>query len=258
MASTKMSNFTILPNEACRDKNLTPYERSVLGYLHSLHPCYPSYEDIGAATGISRSKVSEILHDLKAQGVITWVQGNSKGFNNEYTIRPSSEWRLVPKKAKPSKIRKSMRKRGQSANPPIQQGYPLTVNQCPTPQTGGSPHSNTPIILNNNIKEKSSQNEDTEDKANHEMNEIPTTNPLVHADDQSSMQGFSEVVSSFGAKHESTIAYFKELVRTSKQLNLIEIRDILKADDIQSYWPEGMQYYLDIYKQTKEIAEKNP
>ena len=118
-----MKNFTQIPNEICREKNLTPNEKAILIFIRSFNPSWPSYDDIKEGTGLSRKTVGILLKELKKQNIITWSSGRT-GLNNTYSMLPIDQWKLVPlnlknKKNGQKRPRKGISTRHQSTTPII-------------------------------------------------------------------------------------------------------------------------------------------
>ena len=101
-----MNNFTQISNDIIKNKDLTPYEKSVLGVLKSFNPCYPSYNDIAKYSGMSISKAKKTVQQLKDQNIITYIPGKTRvgKWHNEYTINPSGDWILASLNTKIKKI----------------------------------------------------------------------------------------------------------------------------------------------------------
>lgn len=101
-----MINFTQISNNVIRNPLLTPYEKVVLGVIQSFSPSFPSYSIIAKYSGMSVSKAKEVVKELVRQNVLVYIKGKSRvgKWNNEYSIKPSSEWRLAPLNTKNRKF----------------------------------------------------------------------------------------------------------------------------------------------------------
>ena len=166
------SGFEKIPrNEVIRNPSLTTEEKAILAVLSSYKPSYPSIKQIQRDTALSRTAVFRWLKSLKDQNVIEWIRGTSHGLNNEYTIKPYSQWRLVPKKDKYGSRSK------RRAVPSTKAESPLSTSsspQCETP--------NIPIINSTNRKGPDSEPL----SINHKLNEVDTNQPEVRNADLSS------------------------------------------------------------------------
>lgn len=95
-------HFFSLPNEIF-DLGLSPSAFLVYSYLRrsanrNTHQCYPSYETIGSAVGLSRNTVQKCVGELADRGLIFTentsiiTKGGMKlNGNLRYTIQPAHE-----------------------------------------------------------------------------------------------------------------------------------------------------------------------
>ena len=94
-------NYFSVPNEVFV-LGLSPGELAVYCYLlfcedRMTYQCWPSFQTIGKATGMSRSTVSKHVKSLESQGFITangpasLQNAHKRNGNLRYTIRPIQE-----------------------------------------------------------------------------------------------------------------------------------------------------------------------
>lgn len=128
--------------DVVRNENLTPEEKIILIVIASFDPSHPSIETICKKSGLGRTAVIKWLKSLRDQKVIDRVRGNSHGHSNEYTIYPTSQW----------KLRTISDKNGRK-----RQGSQSRQNKSAI-QTSSSPQITTPnISINNNINSTGSE-----------------------------------------------------------------------------------------------------
>lgn len=275
--TTKENKYTKIPNEeVCRNPNLTVEEKALILSIASRNPSYPSIDDLRHDTGLCRSMVNKWKKSLQKQNVIDWVSGHSNGKSNLYTIRPSSEWRVLPieqKKRKKSKSTSSTQSDPSPQTEPSPRSAPTeeesksifkrrSVSNAAT-RTDSSPPCESPIIpinkINNDINNTidirvESSNDSTPDSIGR-LNQVSNRNKY-------SIFEFKKYCEFLGPNSQDCQYYLYQLIKSDEnfRINFSEIAHIvityekfLKDNDLDSLIEEYRKIFFEA-RQESEVA----
>lgn len=128
-----MESYTIIDNDFYSDRNLDPYEKTVLSYLIRYYNfnfgySFPTREQIQHDNNISPSKLTKTLKSLQEKGYITIKNNHKKaGRNNIYYINKYIVGQETSSQAstKPNTDNKSNNKKKQATEPQGDLNYKL-------------------------------------------------------------------------------------------------------------------------------------
>ena len=156
-----MESYTIIDNDFYSDRNLDPYEKTVLSYLIRYYNfnfgySFPTREQIQHDNNISPSKLTKTLKSLQEKGYITIKNNHKKaGRNNIYYINKYIVGQETSSQAstKPKPNNKSRNKKKQATEPQEDLDYKLGYIESSAGFTGNFTEQQASLLDNYSMEQ---------------------------------------------------------------------------------------------------------